>query len=250
MHREITALLDRPSLPAAPPDKDFAASLFQQEWRIYRKVVEANYLFHAEAYRCLRRALVEDVARPFHFLDLACGDASASVAALAETRIASYRGLDLSADALDLARAAVSRLPCPAALRQQDFVQALASGEEPADVIWIGLSLHHLRAPAKREALRAARRTLDPGGVLLVYENTSPDGEDREAWLERWDRHKPDWTALTPEEWWLMRVHVHDHDFPETVSRWRELGVEAGFGEVRELFVSPTDMFRLFAFEG
>ena len=45
-----------------------------------------------------------------------------------------------------------------------------------------------------------------------------------------------------------MTTHVRTHDFPETVSRWRELGREAGFGDVHELFVAPTDLFRLFSF--
>ena len=43
-----------------------------------------------------------------------------------------------------------------------------------------------------------------------------------------------------------MTTHVRTHDFPETVSRWRELGRDAGFGVVHELYVAPTDLFRLF----
>jgi len=60
---------------AAP---DSAAAIFQQEWRIYRKMVDQNYLFHREAYSGLRRVLLEEAPRPFRFLDLACGDASAA----------------------------------------------------------------------------------------------------------------------------------------------------------------------------
>jgi hypothetical protein len=43
--------------------------------------------------------------------------------------------------------------------------------------------------------------------------------------------------------------HVHAADFPETTSRWHSLGHEAGFDRVRELFVSPTDLFRMYCFE-
>ena len=230
---------------AAP---DSAAAIFQQEWRIYRKMVDQNYLFHREAYAGLRRVLLEEAPRPFRFLDLACGDASAAADALEGTDIASYCGVDLSGEALRLASRALAKLACPVSLRQGDFVEALATWGEPVDVVWIGLSLHHLLAPAKLEAMRAARRLIGANGVLLVYENASPDGEDREAWLQRWDLQERDWTGLTPEEWRRMTTHVRTHDFAETVSRWRELGREAGFGDVHELFVAPTDLFRLFSF--
>ena len=234
---------------AAKASRNSAAAIFQREWRLYRIIVDYNYLFHREAYGRLRQVLLKGAARPFRFLDLACGDASATAGALKGMEIASYCGVDLSADALDLAGAALADVDCPISLHEGDFVEALADWAEPVDVIWVGLSLHHLRAPAKLKAMRAARRLLDRGGMLLAYENTSPDGEDRAGWLERWDWQERSWSALTPEEWRRIRAHVRTHDHPETVSRWRELGREAGFGTVREHFVAPSNLFRLFSFQ-
>jgi hypothetical protein len=57
------------------------------------------------------------------------------------------------------------------------------------------------------------------------------------------------WSWLTPEEWRRIRAHVRTHDHPEIVSRWRELGREAGFGTVQEHFVAPSNLFRLFSFQ-
>lgn len=225
-----------------------AAAIFQQEWRIYRKMVDHDYLFHREAYAQLRRVLLDEAVRPFRFLDLACGDATAAVDALHGTEIASYCGVDLSAEALRLASAALTRLTCPVSLRQGSFVDTLATWREPIDVIWIGLSLHHLLQPGKLQTMRAARKLLNESGLLLVYENASPDGEDRDGWLERWDEQEPHWTGLTPDEWRRMAAHVRTYDFPETVSHWRVLGREAGFRATQELYVAPTNLFRLFAF--
>jgi len=53
----------------------------------------------------------------------------------------------------------------------------------------------------------------------------------------------------TIEEYEAMRAHVRDNDFPETTSQWHLLGREAGFGRVRELFVAPTDLFRMYCFQ-
>jgi hypothetical protein len=162
--------------------------------------------------------------------------------------VARYHGIDQSATALALAEGELSALDCPVDLHLADFVDLLPRWREPVDVAWIGLSLHHLQAPAKREALRAARLLLGKHGILAIYENTSPDGEDREGWLRRWDELRPAWTAYTAEDWEIASSHVHAADFPETDARWHALGLEAGFSEVRVLYAAPTDLFRLYAF--
>ena len=56
-----------------------------------------------------------------------------------------------------------------------------ARSREPVDVVWIGLSLHHLRTAEKLAVLRAIRTILGEDGHLFIYEATSPDSEDRDA---------------------------------------------------------------------
>jgi SAM-dependent methyltransferase len=226
-----------------------AAGIFQREWRLYRKIVDLNYCAHREVYGRLRRVLVEEIERPFRFLDLACGDAIGVVGALHGTDVVAYAGVDLSPEALRLASRALALLTCPVTLIEADFAEALGAWQEPIDVIWISLSLHHLRAPAKLETMRAACRLLGRRGMLLVYEHASPDSEDRDGWLRRWERTRPEWTGLTAEEWLRMDAHVRTYDFPETLSGWRDLGREAGFSVARELFVEPNNLLRLFAFQ-
>jgi ubiquinone/menaquinone biosynthesis C-methylase UbiE len=51
----------------------------------------------------LHRILVDEIVQPFQFLDIACGDARATVEALKGTRLAHYCGIDLSQAALELA---------------------------------------------------------------------------------------------------------------------------------------------------
>ena len=62
------------------------------------------------------------------------------------------------------------------------------------------------------------------------------------------DLQKPHWAALTLEEWDAITAYVHAADIPETTTRWHELGHEAGFSIVREVFASPTDLFRMYIF--
>src|SRR5215204_4989376 len=114
-----------PSSAARDRQHEPSQAVFQQEWQIYRTLVDENYLFHREAYACLHQILVADVRHPFRFLDIACGDATSSVDALTGTRLDHYYGIDLSAGALELARQSLAVLECPVTLDHADFVEAL-----------------------------------------------------------------------------------------------------------------------------
>ena len=111
--------------------------------------------------------------------------------ALTGTAVASYTGIDFSALALELAAGNLATVGCPVNLIQGDFLAAVDGWRDPVDVVWIGLSLHHLLAPEKQVFMAKVRKILSPGGRLMVFENTSPDGEARDAWLARWDLQRP-----------------------------------------------------------
>ena len=117
-----------------------ALTPFRQQWQIYRKVVDYNYLFHREAYNCLHRILVDEAIQPFRFLDVACGDASTTVEALKGTQVASYHGIDLCQAALELASQALETLACPVKLDRRDFVEAL---RDCLDII-VPKPFHHI----------------------------------------------------------------------------------------------------------
>jgi hypothetical protein len=214
---------------AVAPDAT-ALEIFQNQWEVYRKFLAHDYLSNAEACAALRRFLVDDLARPFRFLDLACGDASGIVDALRATPIEHYRGVDLSAPALALAEHNLAALPCPVKLDEDDFSTAMRNLPTPADVVWISLSLHHLDSAAKRAFMCEVRAGIADDGAFLVYEPTRRDGEDRPQYLDRFEViGRRDWTALSDTEYGEAMKHVRTCDLPETVSGWETLGREAGF---------------------
>lgn len=223
-------------------------AIFQQQWRTYRTVVDNNYLFHREASACLRQILMEEAPRPFRFLDLACGDAAEIVEVLRGTPISQYHGVDLSRAALDLAEQQLATLDCPVLLEQRDFAEAVTEHPEPAEVVWIGQSLHHFQTSDKLGVMRAIRGIVGDRGLLLVYEPSSPDGETRAGWMRRWDAQQISWADYAPADWETLAAHVHAADFPETASGWHELGHAAGFVTTREVFVAPSNLFRMYRF--
>ena len=139
----------------------------------------------------MRRFLTGEVARPYRFLDLACGDASGIVAALKGTPIEQYRGVDLSAPALGARRGNLAALPCAAELDEADFSTAMRDPSRAADIVWISLSLHHLDTAAKLAFMREVRQRIDANGAFLIYEPARRDGEDRPAYLDRLEDDRP-----------------------------------------------------------
>ncbi len=234
------------------PFADLAATpeqaLFQTNWQIYHKIVAGNHLFHREAYATLAQVLKTRAPQPFRFLDIACGDGSASLTALQGQAISSYCGMDLSRPALAMAAQAVQDLDCPTELIEGDFTLLLAQRREPADVAWIGLSLHHLLTPAKRRAIRAIRKLVPQDGLFMIYEFARQEGEDRDAWLRRWSDQRRGWTEFSPEEHTAVAEHFATADFPETAATWQALGRDAGFATMAVPYTSPSDLLRLYCF--
>ena len=229
-------------------DIDPALAYFEQHWGTYRKVVANNLMSHREVYRVLHRVLNEDAPQPFRFIDVACGDASCTVEALKDTSVASYCGIDITQPALNLAAEAVVSLRCPTRLENRDFVDALQQWSEPVDVIWIGMSLHHLLAPAKAALMRKIHDLLGDRGLFIIWEPTLLDAEDRSNWLDRFTSNRPLWAALSDEEFASVDAHNRAADYPDTAETWRGLGLDAGFGSATELFRASNDLHRMYLF--
>src|SRR5439155_15724705 len=126
---------------------------------------------------------------------------------------------------------------------------AMRGRPEPADVVWIGLALHHLQTPDKQALMRAVHAAVGSGGRFLIYEPVRHEGESRPAYLDRFEQtaHST-WSAMTPEELTAILAHVRAADFLEPPSVWAQLGRDAGFPDVRDLFTDPTGFYTVFCF--
>ena len=222
--------------------------LFAKGLATYRKVIAANYMAHEQVSNLLHGILVNEAKGGFVFADLACGTAPFSAVALAGARVARYIGIDISEPSLDLAKGALSSLACPVELRCQDFVEAIDTWEGPLDVVWIGQSLHHLRASEKRAFMRKVERLLPRDGLFLMWEPTFLEGEDRDGWMERFWKIRPDWATMSDEEFGEFDSHCRASDYAETSATWREMAREAGFDRAEELLTSPNRLTGVYLF--
>ena len=166
-------LLHSPSVdtPAPRDQNDAAHTIFTQQWAIYRRFVDADYLSH-RAFFGILHDLVAARRQAFSFLDLASGDAFCSVRALAGTAIADYTAVDLSEQALELAAKNAASLGCDSRVIAGDFRDYLEVAPRTWDVILIGFSLHHLIGDDKLSFARKIRSCGRPRGrvdLLRAY---------------------------------------------------------------------------------
>jgi SAM-dependent methyltransferase len=221
---------------------------FFDGWSLYRKIVDLDYLHH-RGVRVAFSQWLDGLETQFSFLDLGCGDAEFSAGLLRGRQLSNYTGVDLSSVALGLAARNLTAAGIPHDLHQGDFTTALESLPGTHDLIYVGLSLHHLLAAEKKTFLAALHGKLAPGGFLLIYDPVRLPGETREDYMSRWvARSEKTWRALTPEELGGAIGHVTSADFPEEIDSLQAMGVEAGFKKAEVLFKDPDGFYALMAF--
>ncbi len=216
---------------------------FFDQWAFYRKIVDQNYLFHREAMEALGQWMDRTLSPGFTFLDMGCGDASFTSAVLQPRSPGGYLGLDLSPVALDLAKKNTASLSCTRDFRVGDFAKVIPGLNGQWDVIYVGLSFHHLQQ-TKGEFLAAVRARVAPGGFFVFFEPARRNKESREDYMDRWMLDaRTNWSTLTEADLVAVEGHVTNFDFPETLADYDRLALEAGFDSVETLFRDRLDFY-------
>lgn len=147
---------------------------------------------HARAARQFLRAT--GAGRAHRVLSLGCGDGS--IERLLAPRLGSVLGVDISAVAVEQARARSARFANLA------FKTGEGWAHGPYDAVAAFAFLHHLDDAAIRATLRAARAALRPGGVFYSSDPSSRRlvGLFRGLVRKTYDRyHSPDERELDPD---------------------------------------------------
>jgi SAM-dependent methyltransferase len=225
-----------------------AVHAFFSQWDIYRLCIEHNTLFHREIGEILRREL-RAKTEPFTFLDLACGDADLTATALQNTNVCAYTGVDFSAPALALAANKIAELGCPRTLHEADFTDFLRNSQATHDIIYLGLSLHHLERETKRTMMPHLRRATAPGGTFYLFEPILHDRENREGYVERWTAAmNGPYDPFPPAAREALRAHVRESERPESPEEYQSSARDAGFHTGEILFTDPSNFYSLFRF--
>ena len=227
-----------------------APDLFTESWALYRAVLESDYLWHGMATQALRELIEEYFCEgvPIRFLDLACGDAETASRLLMNRPMASYVGVDRSPQALAAAARRLADLGPRAELVAADLVDFLEVRNDRFDVIYVGLSAHHLGEAGLQRFFAAIVRRLAPSGVFTAYEPFVLPDETRDEHINRLcqivDHY---WLNMSVEHRATLKIHVRENDHPIALRQWNLLVSASGFCPARTVLKTPDRLYQLVA---
>jgi ubiquinone/menaquinone biosynthesis C-methylase UbiE len=206
------------------------------DWSTYEKVVAGDYMHHCDFFAVLMDEIESRLTRPLAIIDIGCGDAQPVLPLLRRFEIARYVGIDQSQAALDRARKVLMTLNISCELRSGSMLGELRKMDGKFDLAIASYSLHHLESGDKRATLTECRRLLRADALLAVIDVFLEEGESRPRYFERWQKNaRRTFATLDSGELEALLEHVHGCDIPETVSRYRQLGIATGFTTVESI---------------
>lgn len=219
-----------------PQLNDDETALFRKSWTLYDAITEQNYMFHREIYARVDHELRQRHASgPYTVLDLGCGNARFMAPCLTKATPSRYDGVDLSAPALEEARAYLQAVPS-VTLHQADMLHAARTLGASFDVIFTSFAVHHLEPTAKQQLFHACAERLAPGGVFLMVDVVREAGQSREDYLHTYlHGMRTGWTQVPPADLEEACTHVSTYDFPETLPDLAQMAASAGLHQTRLL---------------
>jgi cyclopropane fatty-acyl-phospholipid synthase-like methyltransferase len=229
---------------AGAADFEQATAVFRNAWDLYRRLVDHNYMRHAEMEQVVRNRLLQHRG-PVTLLDLGCGDGDFAARALSGTPVSKYVGVDLVPAALEVACRHLGQIVSEVQTIHASLLE-IGSGRpvETCDVILASYSVHHLSADEKRQLLTSLRSILPAHGELILIDLFCRDGETRDQFLRRFhDFAAQEFSALSAADREQVREHMDSSDWPETLPALRQFAGEAGFQRCELLYRDPAELY-------
>lgn len=200
--------------------QDNSAKIFSDNWNLYQKVVQLNYMHHADFTKAVADVFNEFNEQVIDVLDIGCGDAGFLKPVLQNHSIRSYTGYDLSAPALQIASDNLSQSSFDVDLKQGDMLELIQQETKILDVIHAGFAIHHLQDEQKLSMWEACLKRLKPGGKFIYTDVFRQADADRDEYLRQYFSMMDNrWIGLNIAEKELIHNHVNQYDFPSLLDR-------------------------------
>ena len=227
---------------------DDRSNLFTEGWRNYRLVLEHDYLWHSLAESGLHETIVDRFGRDtaFAFLDLACGDAETTARVLRDFDAVEYVGVDSSPQALEAAAATNFGKGVRTRFVLADYVDFLNNDQGHYDVIFVGMSAHHLGERRLPEFFELVRKRLARDGLFVAYEPFLLADETRDEQIARLHAVIGKfWSAMPAESRRSVVEHTASADFPVSLEVWNAAAEAAGLPVGRFVRKSPDRLYAM-----
>ncbi len=206
------------------------AQVFSDNWDIYKKLMQCNYMHHAEFSQHTASLLSELNQQPLFILDIGCGDAIPVLPHLLSHGNINYTGYDLSGPALALADTNLKDVSGTISLKEGNMLGLLAEEKERFDLIISSFAIHHLLDEEKMILLQNCYQHLRPGGRMIYTDIFIDKQKDRESYLEEYINNiKLNWPLMKENEKQLIYDHILQFDFPSSLNKTIDSCFEFGF---------------------
>lgn len=193
---------------------------FERQWRTYREIVDHDWMEHrgitTAATEALRSWMAQHPERrgKARLLDLGCGDLALMGPVFGGLELGSYVGVDLTEQALPLARVALGRSPFDITFHHAD-VRTFIATQRDVDLVHASLVLHHLSDDEKAVFLAELRLAVQPEGAFIWADVFREPNEERAEYVSRYaSRIRRDWSAIDDDDREAIVTHMGTFDFP------------------------------------
>jgi len=220
---------------------DHMSRIFKASWDIYETILAHDYMAHKRIFPIVERAFVDfsvqNDHRPISVWELGCGSAHHSSQILRSIPLASYTGIDLAPNVLEVAGEKLKVLGCPITLLAMDLFDAVQTTGQDADLVFSSYALHHIHPIGRKaEFFEALFNKVRPGGIFVLVDLFRDDGQSREEFLAGYEQTiRTEWTLFQGAVLEEVVSHCRTHDFPEDPQQLNRVAVQAGWSEGREL---------------
>lgn len=217
---------------------------FFEEWHPYDLLIRHNSMRHQEMIDCLAHWWEKTCSEGSSLLELGCGNAYVVSEALGQQSGLHYTGIDLSETALSGARQKLEGRDWAVELIEGDVLSRIEDLDRKFDCIVSGFSLHHFSPANTQRLLRAMKRLLLSGGVVIVYDIVTREDESRNNYLERLIAGTDfDGFGFSQSQRATVCDHIRTYDFPVSLSSWNTWADEAGFEHVSCAYRDPEEYY-------
>jgi tRNA (cmo5U34)-methyltransferase len=142
------------------------------------------------------------------------------------SRVVTYTGVDLSAQAIEIGEKNVRQAASPDTQvsfvvdEMLNFVKKMPPASY--DLVFSSLAVHHLQDTEKEQLVHEIHRVLKTNGVLLLIDIFLDEEEDRLDFMREIDHHiRQDWVKLSSEQTESIVHHMYNFDFPAKLSVYK-----------------------------
>ena len=216
--------------------KEDPSLIFIQNWKIYHKVIESDYMNHLQIGSITRKVLNTFYASDhMDILDLGCGDADQLATVIREMNVKSYTGIDLSSQAIEIAKTNLSTLSCSVAFRIGKMEEEIKLLKKEYNLTFSSFAIHHLIDEQKQSFIEECFNRTSSNGLFILIDIKRQPGQTTEQYKSAYTHLiRNEWHHLSTSEKESIIAHLQECDFPVETTSYKEWAKTSGFQFLEE----------------